>query len=242
MITIVFTNDCDKYDMDSFVEIHKFFKDNNIPFADSFFVDGLDRLSFESAPALIMDYYNRGEIEVIHGFKSLDRRVIRKWLKKLELHGIKVKIFVNHGSNSVFKTNMGIDGDNLESKSYITDLLRDYGIKYISTNQLYYVGDKGMLFENRMRDGSKFMDFQRITYKKPNKRTRTCTFQYLPLLFSRKNIRRMKSTSGLYFTYIHMARNKYPLTERVKKCIFRLASDPEIRIMTPLQALEEYDE
>jgi hypothetical protein len=241
-VIIVFTNDCDKYTEESFIEVHDFFKNHGIPFSDSFFYSDKETINFIDNKEFIKDYYKKGEIEILHGLPVENREEIEKYLRKLKYNGIKIKIFTNHGRMTDNLTNLEADGDDSESEYYISDLLYKYGIRYISTNRRLFIGDSVSWFVNVMRDGLKFIDFKRISYTKPAKKIRTSNFQFLPELFSRINISYMKEFDGIYFTYIHMAKNVYRFTDRSKNCILRVADDNEIEIKTTLEVMEKWFE
>lgn len=210
---ITFTNDPDKYDEDSFLEINQFFIDHQIPFSDSFFFEPAynPQFNYQTHKDLIDEYIKKGRIEILHGIPDFN---------EYDVKGIKA--FTNHG-HRIFDL---FDFGNLAS--------RDFEI--VSTNSWYDVEYQKPPFY--LYKDSGIIDFKRY-HTKFGQRKRTSQWDYFPKIYSNERIMKMKEIGNVYFGYMHMSRNKHPFTEEARKAVIRIADDNEIFVTTTINMINK---
>ncbi|MEE4310720.1 MAG: hypothetical protein V2J62_02525 [candidate division KSB1 bacterium] len=152
-------SDIDGTSLDRFIEIHKFLNTTKptpmgdglgLHITDSFWMyddPGISDSAFSyysgslpgPAAPIIRDFICAGILDTMHAYgnfrnkSEFSREKAEKALNELEKHGLKIRVWTNHGGTNsiqnIGKQSSG-EGDVPDTTWYHADLLRDFGIRY----------------------------------------------------------------------------------------------------------------
>jgi len=145
-------NDIDESSSGYFLEIHNYLNGElGLEIGDSFWLyDEDERFSYfkgttseeTEAAEIIRRFYNAGIIDCLHSFGNFSfkggfhRDLAERAIRALEGAGIKVDVWVNHGSSLNTQNITSGFGDLPGTKEYHTDISMPYGIKFIWDGEL----------------------------------------------------------------------------------------------------------
>jgi hypothetical protein len=169
---LAISNDCDYYTKASFEAIHLYLNTTSLtpfgrglglPISDSVFMyserkDGLSYFSdlkgsFSRTREMLREAMKEGWIDTMHGYGDFirsgifSRALAEKALNELERENIKIKIWTDHGSSdntqNLSQFDIAARGDKKNHRAYHADLLKAYGILFVSSLTTDIIGQDG---------------------------------------------------------------------------------------------------
>jgi len=184
---LAISNDCDYYTKESFEAIHLYLNTTcktpigrglGLPISDSVFMyserrNGLSYFSdlrgtFSKTREMLIEGMKEGWIDTIHGYGDFvrpgvfSRTLAENALNELERENIKIKIWTDHGSadntQNLSQFDVAARGDKKKHRAYHADLLKAYGILFVSSRTTDIIGQDGTksfrskcLYQNGLR-------------------------------------------------------------------------------------------